>query len=334
MDQTTLTAPSSTQTDYQESDIFQWANNIFMYKEQLSMELFLMNKNYLLYRTQYSQALARQLQPLFIDGLLEFVNTGATKGLVVRGFEEAEGEENVLQRTKVARVDKLVEAMSWLGSQEMQMESFVEQDHDLKRMRAVIARCKHPEFPKSFYIIKQLASSQILKGAGAWTISGTQFAALDDGAALRIPADNHLLIIDQDLYVFNQSKLERLFGYNAKKHAVAEKKVAQIEANFNLSFADELDLQTMVKGSKTTISKLQKLDPTAITQEELLNHAEELGIEMMQDDSGAIIIMNNKDLTTFVNLLNDDYVESPLTGNRYEIKSKKPLKAPKDTNAV
>jgi len=45
----------------------------------------------------------------------------------------------------------------------------------------------------------------------------------------------------------------------------------------------------------------------------------------MTDESGAIIIMNNRDLNVFVNLLNDDYVESGLTGQRYEIKSKKPL---------
>lgn len=46
----------------------------------------------------------------------------------------------------------------------------------------------------------------------------------------------------------------------------------------------------------------------------------------MTDDDGAIIIMDSKDLNKFVNLLNDDYVESALTGNRYEIKSKKLLK--------
>ncbi|NNC09917.1 hypothetical protein HJC10_44910, partial [Corallococcus exiguus] len=48
----------------------------------------------------------------------------------------------------------------------------------------------------------------------------------------------------------------------------------------------------------------------------------------MEDDTGAIIIMDEKDLVKFVNLLNDDYIESPVTGLRYEIKSKKPLKDP------
>jgi hypothetical protein len=57
-----------------------------------------------------------------------------------------------------------------------------------------------------------------------------------------------------------------------------------------------------------------------------MKHAEELDIDLMTDDNGAIIIMDDQDLTKFVNLLNEDYMESPLTGKRYEITSKKPLK--------
>lgn len=314
------------QPAYEETDIFAWANNLFMHKEQLKIELFIMSKHYVLYRTKYEDALMRQLHPLLIDGILEFVVNGAGQGLVVRAFEEAGTEENVLHRTKAARVEKLQEAMLWLGTQERDMERFSESDHDLKRAKGLIARCSHPGLPRPFYIIKALSGANILKGAGAWLVNGDRFSALSDGAALRVPADNQLLLLDDDLYVFHPGKLERLFGYNATKNAVAEKKVRQIEARFQLSFADELDLQTMVKGHKTTINKLQKIDPSSVDQQSLLTHAEELGLELMTDDTGAIIIMNAKDLATFVNLLNDDYVESALTGNRYEIKSKKPLK--------
>ena len=50
----------------------------------------------------------------------------------------------------------------------------------------------------------------------------------------------------------------------------------------------------------------------------------------MTDGNGAIIIMDEKDLTKFVNLLNDDYMESPMTGLRYEIIKKRELKPPND----
>jgi hypothetical protein len=54
----------------------------------------------------------------------------------------------------------------------------------------------------------------------------------------------------------------------------------------------------------------------------------------MEDSSGAIIIMDGKDLDKFVNLLNDDYLESGLTGQRYEILRKKPIKPAKDELAT
>ncbi len=72
--------------------------------------------------------------------------------------------------------------------------------------------------------------------------------------------------------------------------------------------------------------KLQKIEPSLVKQNDLVNHAEELGVPIMTDESGAIIILDEKDLTRFVNLLNDDYVESGLTGLRYEIKTKRILK--------
>jgi hypothetical protein len=74
------------------------------------------------------------------------------------------------------------------------------------------------------------------------------------------------------------------------------------------------------------VNKLQKLELQGITQDQIVKHAEELGIDLMIDDSGAIIIIDAKDLTKFINLLNEDFIESPLTGKRYEIKSKRELK--------
>ncbi len=157
-----------------------------------------------------------------------------------------------------------------------------------------------------------------------------KFTPFDADAAVRIPTDPQLLLLDQDLYVFNQTKLKQLFGYDAKEASIAEQKVFEIESNFRLTYDGGNTLQTLIKGKKSIIKKLQKLDANVVKQDELLAHAEELGLELMQDESGAIILMDDKDLTIFINLLNDDYVESTLTGERYEIVRKKPLKIPQD----
>jgi hypothetical protein len=311
--------------EYKASDIFAWANNLYQFKEQLQIELFLINKNNVMYRTKLADELDKQLQPLFLNGVLDYVLKGAGEGLVVRGFEDAEAEENVLQRLPWQNVEKLMEVMHWIRTQEEEMELFIEEEHDLKRMKAVLARGTHPALPP-FYIIKLLPRAQILKGEGAWMSMNKVFMPMD-AATLRIPAGNELLVLEQDLYVFNQQKLDRLFGYNAKKNSIAEKKVEAITSQYKLVFAEGNDMQTLVKGNKPLINKLQKLEISPdIKQENLMTHGEDLGIDLMQDDNGAIIIEDAKDLMKFVNLLNDDYVESLLTGQRYEIKNKKLLK--------
>lgn len=308
----------------QETDVFAWANNLFEYKEELKIDLYLLNKNSVVYSVKLQGDLEKQLQPLFIDGLMEYVLDGAQTGLLVRSFEEAESEQNVLQKTQVRRVDQLSDVINWLKTHQHAIEQF-EEEHDLKRMRGIVAKCSHPKMEKDFYVIKKLPSAQLLKGEGAWMVEGQKFVPVDAGV-LRIPSDNQLLVLEGDVYVFNQSKLEQLFGYNAKKASIAEKKVRAIEAHYKLSFADDMDMQSLVKGNKALINKLQIIDPGLVKQDELIAAAEELGLDLMVDEEGAIIIMSEKDLKIFVNLLNDDYVESQMTGNRYEIKSKKPLK--------
>jgi hypothetical protein len=279
-----------------------------------------------MYRTSRNKDLELQLHELLIDPLLEYVLEGADIGLVVRGFEEGESEENVLQRTQLSKVDKAKELLNWLKTQEHEMEVFVEQEHDLKRLKGIVARISHKDLEKPFYIVKSLPAGNIMKGSTGWLMRNGRLVKFDADGALRIPPDNQLLILEQDIYVFNQSKLEQLFGYNAKKYGIAEKKMAEISTHFSLSFADNLSLEELVKGKKALVNKLQKLKPDLVKQEDLMNHAEELDINLMTDDSGAIIIMDGQDLTRFINLLNDDYIESPLTGERYEIKSKRPLK--------
>src|SRR6266567_4224341 len=129
---------------YHETDIFLWANNLVQYKDELSIDLYLINKNYVVYRTNLAKELKKQLEPLFIDDMLEYVLGGAETGLQVRGFEEAEAEEGVLQRAQVFKIDKLVETLNWLKQQEHQIELFDEANHDFKRIKGIVARIQHP----------------------------------------------------------------------------------------------------------------------------------------------------------------------------------------------
>lgn len=330
-----IKSPAEKELDnYQETDVFAWANNLVQFKDELKIEVFFFNKNGVVYRTNLQGELKKQLEPLFIDDILEYVLEGADNGLIVRGFEEAESEENVLQRTRLHKIEKAREVLNWLKTQEHEIELFNEEEHDIKRMKGIIARVGHPQMPKRFYVIKQLPQSQVMKGTAGWMIRDNKIIQFDADAALRIPPDNQLLVLDQDMYVFSEAKLKSLFGYDAKEAAIAEKKVKEIEDNFKLSFGEGDSMQSLIKGKPKIIKKLQKIDAVRTTQDDLLNHAEEMGIDMMTDDRGAIIIMDGKDMDKFVNLLNDDYMESPMTGIRYEILNKRELKVSDDEGPI
>jgi len=320
--------------NYQETDVFAWANNLVQYKDELKVELFFISKNYVLYKTALAEGLKKQLEPIFLDEMLEYILEGIDKGLIVRGFEAAEAEELVLQRTQVHKVEKLRETLGWLKTQEHEIVLFKDDEHDINHMKGVLARVSHPEMEKPFYVAKVLPKSQVMKGKVGWMLRGDKFIPFDADAALRLPTDPQLLVVDQDLYVFSQPKLKSLFGYDAKEQAIAEGKIREIEEAYRLSFAEGLGIQNLVKDKKALVKKLQKLEVGKVTQEQILQQSEDLDLGVIPDDSGAIIIMDDKDITKFINLMNDDYMESPVTGERYEIIKKRLLKPDSDDESM
>ena len=168
----------------------------------------------------------------------------------------------------------------------------------------------------------------VIQGATSWEFRNGKFEAFQSDFGWKVPADSQVLIVDKDIFIFNQSKFERLFNYEFKKQLLADQKVAEIEKQFKLSFPDGLDLQTVVRERKKIVTKLQKMEIGAVTQEQALEYADQMQLELMTDDAGAIIIMDGNDLDMFVNLINEDYITSEITGRRYEIKSKKLLDEP------
>src|SRR4051794_33241694 len=68
--------------DYQETDVFAWANNLVQFKDELKVDLFLFNRNYVVYRTARSKALDKQMEPIFVDEMLEYILEGVEKGLI------------------------------------------------------------------------------------------------------------------------------------------------------------------------------------------------------------------------------------------------------------
>jgi len=311
------------------TDIFLWANNTDGVKKDLDVEFFLFNKNYTPYSTHFGSDLNAQIKPLFLFDLINFVNMGAGTGLTVRDFELSDGEENTLLRTDLEKVGRAETLLHLIENERHDIVEFSQEEHEFKRIKGIVARFTHKDDPKkAFYVTKAISQGQVLNGATSWEFRDGKFGAFQADVGLKMPDDNQVLIIDKDIFVFNQAKFEKLFNYEYKKQALADQKVEEIEKQYKLSFPDGLDLQTLVRERKKIVNKLQKMEIGSVTQDQAVEYADGMQLELMTDDAGAIIIMDGNDLDMFVNLINEDYITSEITGKRYEIKSKKLLDKP------
>lgn len=316
-------------------DLFAWANHLSRVKNDIDVDLFLVNKRYTVYHLNVDSTLKPQIAPVFLIGVLDDIEKGAGLGLELREFEKSEKEPGVLLYSTVKRVTNANHVLSVIEHERNTIENFNEYDHEFKNIKMIVARCTHKDFDP-FYICKQVSGSASLNEQTAWEINESgKLEKFNAASAFKVPTDNQVLICggstdengerNQQIFAFAPKKFEAMFGYNYKKQAIADKKVEQILSRYSLNFPEGQDLNTMVAGKPKLINKLQNLELGTKTQEEIVDYGEEMGLDLMTTDDGAIIMMDPKDVEVFVGLLNDDYMTSDLTGLKYEIKSKKLL---------
>lgn len=306
------------------TDIFLWANQTDAVKAELRLELFVFSKNYTPYTINLSKALETQARAMFVFDLVSTVNFGAGTGMSVRDYEMSEAEENVLLRTELAKVGRAETLIHLIEKERSDIAQFSETEHEFKRIKGIVLKATRPD-GKYFYVAKSVQQSSVLPGAVSWQLTGGTFAPFEPEIGVKLPNDNQVLIIDGDIFVFNQPKFEKLFQYEYKKQLLADKKVEEILAAYELSLPEGLDLQALVRDKPGIVNKLQKLEVGGITQDQAIDYADTMQLDLMTDDNNKIIIMDGRDLDMFVNLINEDYITSELTGKRYVIKSKKLL---------
>ena len=322
---------ASSSNGHDKFDVFLWANEVDEVKNNVSAELFLFNKNYTPYKIRYSDALTSSVKSVFMQEAVNFIIEEADKGLECREYEKADGEEKVIYHTRLDRVGRAETLIHLIENEYKDIDYFSENEYDFKKVKGIIAKFTYPggDGTKVFYIAKSISAAAALKGASSWEINGESFEPFSAEIALKMPADNQVAIIEGTIVVFNQAKFENLFQYDYKSQVLAEAKAKELTEKYKLSFSEGLTLDALLADKKPLLKKVQAMDiEEEMPQDKLLDYADEMQLELMTDDDGSIIIMDDKDLTMFVNLLNEDYYVSPVNGRRYEIKSKKLLGEP------
>ena len=317
-------------------DIFQWANLTVSVIDELDVQLYLLSKNNVIYSINHSKELVRQMRPLFIDDMIEAVFAGAETGMRVREIHTQDGETNALDFVAIDKVEVAQKLIHWIEQTPQDILNFAEGEHDINRMKGVIARFTPKTASEEgstgpFYIFKVLQSSNVITGARSWSIENSGFKPNAAHAVVAVKPDNQVLIIGGTIYAFNVSKFTKLFNYDAKREVVINGKIAEIEKNFKLSFPDGITLKSLVDSTPALADKLLRSNPSSITAEQMIDQADEFDLALMTDDAGAIIIMDKRDALMFANLLNDDYVDSNMTGVRYLAIKKKEVPATVDS---
>lgn len=328
----TTVSPSSPAPTSITFDVFHWANEVDEIKNNVSVELFLFNKNYTPYKVRYSDQLTASVKAFFMQEATGYIIKEADKGLECRDYEKSDGEDKVIYRTKLTNVGRAETLIHLIEHEYRNIDDFNDHADDFKKIKGIIARFTYPggeAGTKCFYIAKAISPSSALKGGSSWELNGEGFEPFSADVALKVPDDNQVAIIDDTVIIFNQSKFAALFQYDYKAQVIADEKAKELTDKYKLSFAEGLTLNSLLQDRKPLVKKLQSLDiPAEMPQSELIDYADKMQLDLMTDDDGSIIIMDDKDLTMFVNLLSEDYYISPVNGKRYEIKSKKLLSEP------
>ncbi|MCR5572834.1 MAG: DUF4868 domain-containing protein [Candidatus Saccharibacteria bacterium] len=313
-----------------EFDVFQWANSVDEVKNNISVELFLFNKNYTPYKVRYSDVLMQTIRSMFMLEAVEYIIKEADKGLECREYELSDGEDKVVYRIDLEKVGRAETLIHLIENEYKDIAFFTDNEYEFKRIKGIVAKFTYPgdEGQKTFYIAKGLAASSALKGKLSWELNGESFEPLTADVAIKVPEGNETAIIDGNIVIFNQSKFEKLFQYDYKQQVISEQKAKELQDAYSLSFPEGLTLNALLEDKKPLVKKLQAVEIGEMKQDQLLDYADEMQLELMTDDDGRIIIMDDKDLNMFVNLLSEDYFVSPVNGRRYEIKSKKLLDDP------
>ncbi len=313
-------------------DLFAWANKVDQFKKQLKIELFVFNKHFTPFRLNLNPDLISQARAWFVYEMAGFVTLGAEKGLEVKDFELEEQSKDTILKTNLGRVERASYLMDFLVNRTNEIVDFSNDEHEFRLTKGIVAKLtiedSEAQEAQEFYVVKQIMASQAVFGPTAWQLNGSKLDKVTADVSLKVPTDNQTLIIGDEIFVFNQSKFERLFSYDYKKQLIADEKIKLIESRFKLSFPDGLDMQSLIRERKKTVAKLQKLELTEMKQSELIDYADEMQLELMTDNDGAIIIMDGNDLDVFIGLLNEDYMLSSVTNKRFEIVNKKMLGEP------
>lgn len=307
-----------------QTDIFAWANNLMADKEDYAMQLFFISKNNVPYSLNNAASTTDPLRVLFMDNMMEAVLDGAETGMLVRKYEDTTRGDGMLSWLALDKVTRAAGMTYWVERQATEVERFTPAEHDIKRQAGIFAKFTLEGKP-TFYIFKQFDPNKSTVAKKDFVLNGDAVEMMRADASFKIDPNPQVLVIGGDVFVFNQGKFESLFNMKPHQLAVANQNGAIIDERFNLSMPLLVqEIGILAQKSPAAIKKLSAIDPYLMSPDQVDEAIEEFDIELMHDDAGKLILMDDKDVMRFLDVLSDNYVHGS-SGNDYLAKTKKLL---------
>lgn len=310
------------------TDIFQWANKIDGMKRELEVELFIFNKNYTPYSLPYSGWTRDQLKPAFLWGLINDVNHGAGTGLQVKPLEDFDPNSQMITYTELYKVGRADTLIHLIENERNDIVQFSQEEHEFKRIQGIVAVYTHPaDKSVKFYVIKQLKPADSISTGMAMQIVKGELQMMDPQVVLRMPIDTQMMVVGGEIFIFNEAKFVKLFKYDLQTIQETDRRSEILSKQYKISMPENMfdDLGQYIRDKGTNIKKLLEVNVNDLPdQDMLLEIADEMAVDLMTDDNGAIILFDSADVGKLLDLINDNYLKSE-TGKHYLAKSKKPL---------
>jgi hypothetical protein len=196
-----------------------------------------------------------------------------------------------------------------------------------KGFLGIVAGLCHPADPSvKFHVIKQLKPGDSISSGLAMQIVKGELQMMEPQVVLKMPVDTQMVTIDGEIFIFNEAKFVKLFNYDLQTILETDRRGEIITQQYKLSMPELFDdFAKYVRDNRSNVKKLLdvKLEDMP-DQDTLLNIADAMAVDLMTDDSGAIILYDNADVGKLLDLINDNYLSSE-TGAHYLAKSKKSL---------
>jgi hypothetical protein len=151
-----------------------------------------------------------------------------------------------------------------------------------------------------------------------------RFSELEDDV-FQIHNDFDAILMNQEIIILKAIHFERIFGYEELYEHAAQTALVELAATHNYVDTDLLTTLVSTDGRKkrklTAILNNQLI--TEMGYDHIKQTIQRYTLEIEIDDANQKFVLNAKNAYIFLKALNDDYLRSEATHNRYEATSKR-----------